>query len=112
MAWTLCTSSAPMTTPRALSGRANSVITGFAVVDARTGKSESRSVETRVWVKELSDDDIGSYVETGEPLDKAGAYAIQGRGGKLIERIEGDYLNVVGLPLEELVKVLKLFGVS
>jgi septum formation protein len=71
---------------RSLSGRAHSVITGFTVVDARTGKTESHSVETRVWVKNLSEGDIEAYVGTGEPLDKAGAYAIQGRGGKLIEK--------------------------
>jgi septum formation protein len=96
---------------RSLSGRAHSVITGFTVVDSRTGKTESRSVETRVWVKDLSEVDIGAYVKTGEPLDKAGAYAIQGKGGELIEKIDGDYLNVVGLPLDELMEALKHFKV-
>jgi septum formation protein len=96
---------------RALSGKAHSVITGFAVVDAGSGKTAARSVETRVWFKELAEDAIADYIKTGEPLDKAGAYAIQGGGEKLIEKIEGDYLNVVGLPLEELVEVLKLFRV-
>jgi septum formation protein len=62
-------------------------------------------------VKNLSEGDIEAYVGTGEPLDKAGAYAIQGRGGKLIEKIEGDYRNVVGLPLDELMEALKHFEV-
>jgi len=95
---------------RAMSGKEHSVITGFTVLDSESKREVSRWVETRVRFREISDDEITSYVETGEPLDKAGAYGIQQRGAALVERVEGDYLNVVGLPLEELKKVLAGFG--
>jgi septum formation protein len=94
-----------------LSGKAHSVITGFTIIDTSTGRQVSRSVETKVWFKRLIKKEIASYVRTGEPLDKAGAYAIQGLGALLVERIEGDYFNVVGLPLGPLVESLKKFGV-
>jgi len=94
-----------------LSGKAHSVITGFTIMDTASGKILSRSVETKVWFKKLSPREIVSYVGTGEPLDKAGAYAIQGLGSLIVERIEGDYFNVIGLPLSSLVEALKKFGV-
>ena len=89
-----------------LSGKTHKVITGCAVL----GKGEpiSFSKVTEVEFYELSDDEILEYVETGEPLDKAGAYGIQGKGGVLIKQIKGDYFNVVGLPVAELKR--KLFG--
>ena len=96
----------------ALSGRPHGVITGFTVMDAKTRKTVSRSVETKVYIRNLTQAEIAAYVATGEPLDKAGAYAIQGRGAVLVERIEGDYPNVVGLPLAALAGVLKEFGVQ
>jgi septum formation protein len=95
-----------------LSGRSHSAITGLAVVDTATGRTISRSTETRVYMKRLTPEEIDAYVSTGEPLDKAGAYAIQGRGAVLIENIEGDYNNVVGLPLAVLAGALKDFGVA
>ena len=95
-----------------LSGRAHSVITGFTVLDTRTGKSVSRSVETTVYMKPISKSEIDAYIKTGEPLDKAGSYAIQGLGAALVERIEGDYSNVIGLPLSALAVTLKEFGVN
>jgi septum formation protein len=96
---------------RALSGRAHSVITGFTILDTKSGKMLSESVETMVWFKELSEKQIDDYVETGEPLDKAGAYAIQEKGAALVDRIEGDYQNVVGLPLKALRESLRQFGI-
>jgi septum formation protein len=96
----------------ALSGEAHTVITGFTVLETLTGKSVTNSVETTVYFKPLSASEIDAYVATGEPLDKAGAYAIQGKGALLVERIEGDYFNVVGLPLCALSEVLKEFGVK
>ena len=89
-----------------LSGKTHKVITGCAIL----GKGEpiSFSKVTEVEFYELSDEEILEYVETGEPMDKAGAYGIQGKGGVLIKQIKGDYFNVVGLPVAELKR--KLFG--
>lgn len=97
---------------RALTGRNNSVVTGFTVLDTAGGKAVTRSVETTVWMKKLTAGEINAYVRTGEPLDKAGAYGIQGLGAVIVERIEGDYFNVVGLPLAALAEALKEFGVE
>jgi septum formation protein len=96
---------------RALNGQAHSVVTGFTILDTETGKGLSRSVETKVHMRKLTLKEIDSYVRSKEPLDKAGGYAIQGLGAVLIERIEGDYCNVVGLPLSALAQSLKEFGV-
>lgn len=82
-----------------LSGRWHSVYTGVTMIDTRSGKIISRSDVTRVHFIALTAEDIDAYVATGEPLDKAGAYGIQGRGGMLIDRIEGSYSGVVGLPM-------------
>jgi len=94
-----------------LNGRAHSVITGFTIIDTSTRKKVSRSVETRVYFRKLAVKEIESYIKTGEPLDKAGAYAIQGTGALLVKKIEGDYFNVMGLPLSSLTEALKKFGV-
>ena len=82
---------------RLLSGRTHHVITGVAVVTAT--RTEVAAEVTAVRVLTLSDVDIAAYIATGEPMDKAGAYAIQGQAARWIPRIEGDYFNVVGLPL-------------
>jgi septum formation protein len=82
---------------RLLSGRTHRVITGVAVVTA--ARTEVAAEVTAVRFLTLSDEEIAEYVATGEPMDKAGAYAIQGRAAKWIPRIEGDYFNVVGLPI-------------
>jgi len=95
-----------------LSGRCHSVITGFTVIDSATGRTVSRVVETRVYFRKLGRSQIARYVKTGEPLGKAGAYAIQGLGALLVERIEGDYYNVMGMPLCALAAVLRRFGVT
>jgi septum formation protein len=84
---------------RRLRGRAHEVITGVAVVHARERREASSAVVTRVTMRECSDRDIDRYVATGEPLDKAGAYAVQERGAALVARVDGCYTNVVGLPL-------------
>jgi septum formation protein len=94
-----------------LDGATHSVITGFTILDTDTGKKISRSVETKVTFKNLTEKEIDAYVKTKEPLDKAGAYAIQGLGSILVKRIEGDYFNVIGLPLCPLVECLAEFGV-
>jgi len=97
---------------RALNGQAHSVISGFTILDAETGQVVSRSVETRVHMRKLTLREIDGYVRSKEPLDKAGGYAIQGRGAVLVERIEGDYFNVVGLPLSALADALREFGIK
>lgn len=96
---------------RRLRGREHEVITGVAVVDARTGRSEATAVVSRVRMAEYGDAEIEAYLATEEPLDKAGAYAIQGRGGALVAGLDGSFSNVVGLPLEETARVLAAFGV-
>jgi len=101
---------------RSLSGDYHSVVTGLSIFyKGKFGYCESRMCEmTRVKMTSLDDAVINSYVESGEPLDKAGAYGIQGLGGTLIESIDGDYYNVVGFPLHrftvEIVKILRELG--
>ena len=90
-----------------LSGKSHEVITGVTVIDTKTAKSESFYESTKVYFKKLTEDEILAYTETTEPYDKAGSYAIQGKGALLIEKIEGDYFNVVGLPVCRLSCVLK-----
>jgi len=93
-----------------ISGRTHTVISGLRVVhvqDAKTLKDKAFKVETQVTIKNLSREEIVAYVATGEPMDKAGSYAAQGIGAYMIERIDGSYSNVVGLPLTELVQCLR-----
>ncbi|HBH61304.1 MAG TPA: septum formation inhibitor Maf [Nitrospiraceae bacterium] len=97
---------------RMLNGRSHSVITGFTIIDTGTGRKLSRSIETKVYFKRLSSEEIHAYIRSKEPLDKAGAYAIQGLGAVFIEKIEGDFFNVVGLPLCALTDALRQFGVN
>lgn len=96
---------------KVLRGKSHLVITGFSIIDTLNNKTVSRSAETRVYIKNLAPSEIDSYVRSKEPLDKAGAYAIQGLGAAIVEKIEGDYFNVVGLPLSILVEALKEFGI-
>ena len=93
-----------------LSGRTHSVWSGVAVVSQ--GQCLVDAVETRVTLAKLTAEQIRRYVATGEPLDKAGAYAVQGRGALFVERLEGCYFNVVGLPLRALSRLLSRLGVE
>ncbi len=95
---------------RRLSGRRHEVITGLAVISA--GRESTEHALTYVKFRELSEAEIDWYVSTGEPMDKAGAYGIQGLGGLLIEGLEGDYFNVVGLPVAKLALMLKGAGLD
>lgn len=97
---------------RKLSGKEHQVLSGLSIIDANSGKSLSGYECTRVKMKELSDKEIEAYVSSGEPVDKAGAYAIQGLGSLFVEGIQGDYFNIVGLPLFKLGKMLECFGVK
>jgi septum formation protein len=88
---------------RKLSGRSHRVLSGMAMVGGGADSVErvrSGVSSTRVFFRKLTESEIRGYVETGEPLDKAGAYGIQGKGGLLVTRIEGSFSNVVGFPLE------------
>ncbi|NMA63746.1 MAG: septum formation inhibitor Maf [Syntrophomonadaceae bacterium] len=95
-----------------LSDRKHQVITGVCVIDQESGRLLTASEITRVYFRALSMEEIAAYVSTGEPLDKAGSYGIQGLGALLVERIEGCYYNVVGLPLFRLHLMLKEVGIN
>nr|WP_277999041.1 Maf family protein [Moorella sulfitireducens] len=95
-----------------LSGRTHTVYTGVAVVRAPGGEERFTHAGTEVTFRHLTPAVISAYVATGEPLDKAGAYGIQGRGALLVESINGDYFNVVGLPLVKVAELLEEFGVD
>jgi len=107
----------PHTNPQAkkmlmqISGKSLSVITGFTIIDTGSGKTISKAIETKVFIKKLTDKEINNYVKSKEPLDKAGAFAIQGLGAMIVRKIEGDYFNIMGLPLFDLVQTLKKFGI-
>ena len=90
-----------------LSGREHHVCTGIAVVDNKSGAVVCDFERTVVYFKPLSDAEIDKYIKTGEPMDKAGAYGIQGIGSVFVEGIRGDYFNVVGFPMCALSKLLK-----
>jgi septum formation protein len=97
---------------KALSGKAHSVITAFTILDTDNGKKVSASVETKVFFKKLGKDEIEAYISSGEPFGKAGAYGIQGLGAVMVKKIEGDFFNVMGLPLNALAESLKKFEVK
>lgn len=92
---------------KSLSGKEHSVFTGVTIIKGK--RTKTFSVETRVKFFSLTDAQIESYIDTGEPFDKAGAYGIQGKGSLLVERISGDYFNVVGLPVGKLARALAEF---
>ena len=90
-----------------LSGRSHFVCTGMAIMDLKDRSIILDHEVTKVTMKKNSRKEILSYIKTGEPMDKAGAYAIQGKGKKFIEKIDGDYYNVVGLPIRRFLELLK-----
>ena len=94
----------------ALSGRTHRVCTGLTV--RRGDRADTRCESTLVRFRQLEPEQIRSYIATGEPMDKAGSYGIQGRGALLVESIQGDYFNVMGLPLQRLSRMLETFGLD
>ena len=92
---------------RSYRGTFHYVVTGITLIDVDSGDEEVLSDITRVWCKDYTDEDIENYISMAEPYDKAGAYAIQGYFGRYIDRIEGDYENVVGLPYYRIEKILE-----
>ncbi len=95
-----------------ISGKIVEVITGITIINCKRRKEYQTHEVTRVFMKDLDQQTIKDYVETGEPLDKAGAFGIQGKGAALIDRIEGDYNNVVGLPMYALARLLEKVGIN
>ena len=95
---------------RLLSGVSHEVVSGLAVVQGR--RTETAAVTTVLHFRPLSDAEIRAYIATGEPMDKAGAYGIQGKAAMFADRIDGDYYNVMGLPVCELTQILRRFGVT
>ena len=93
-----------------LAGRRHAVHTAFCAIDGPSGRRIERAATTQVWFAALDRDTIESYVASGDPFDKAGAYGIQGRGSALVERIEGDFYTVMGFPLGEFVRSLPELG--
>lgn len=90
-----------------LSGKKHEVYTGVTLLDTAAGRRESFFERTEVVMYPIREEEIRSYIATGEPMDKAGAYGIQGIGAKFIQKIEGDYCNVVGLPLSRIYQEIK-----
>lgn len=95
-----------------LSGKCHEVITGVCLLEVGSGNIQLATEVTRVFFRDITAEEIRNYIATGEPMDKAGAYGIQGRGALFVERIEGCYYNVVGLPLTRLYLMLKKQGVD
>ena len=94
-----------------LSGRVHDVHTGYCIIDSKSGERRSGVVTTKVTFRALSEEEIRSYVATGEPLNAGGAYTIQGAAASFVSRIEGDFYSVVGLPLATIMEELAKFGV-
>ncbi|HNY64878.1 MAG TPA: Maf family protein [Deltaproteobacteria bacterium] len=95
---------------RQLQGAMHEVYTSYTI--AREGLSTTRVIRTRVYFRDMTEDEIAWYVSTGEPMDKAGSYALQGIGAIFVDRIEGSYTNVIGLPLSHLYHDLKEYGIT
>lgn len=95
---------------KALSGRTHEVFTGVCIRDAASGRSETRVDRTGVIFREVSDEEIHAYIATKEPMDKAGAYAIQGGAGAFVEGLDGSFENVMGFPVDVVREMLGHFG--
>lgn len=99
-------------TLKLLQGSFHEVYSGIACIDLKQGRMRLAHRQTRVWLKPLDDAQIQAYINSGEPMDKAGAYGIQGLGAVFVDRIEGCYFNVVGLSLSLLSEMLRDFGIE
>jgi septum formation protein len=96
---------------KALKGKWHKVFTGYCVLNISKDIAYRDVVETKVFVRDLTDEEIMRYIKTSEPLDKAGSYALQGKGGYMVKEIKGSYANVVGLPICEVTEALLSLGV-
>ena len=90
-----------------LSGREHEVFTGVCLLNAATGTELQRTVRTGVLFRRLSSQEINDYVDSGDPMDKAGAYGIQGAAGAFVERLDGSYENVMGFPVDDVREMLE-----
>ena len=97
---------------RTISGDFHYVLTGFTIIDSENNKEITDFSSSKIFFRELSDEEIEEYVASGEPMDKAGAYAIQGLGGKFIPKYEGPYTGIIGLPLEKVKSYFLEFGIK
>lgn len=97
---------------RELSGKRHEIMTAFTILDTLSGKIITKCVKSEVHFRKISPREINAYVKTGEPLDRAGGYAVQGLASIFINKIVGDYFGIVGLPLRPLMEELKKFGIS
>lgn len=97
---------------RRLSGQRVDLLTGYTIIDAASERRLSGTDTTTVYIKKLTPGEITNYIASGEPLDKAGAFAIQGLGAVIIRRIEGDFMGALGLPLYAISRKLKKFGIK
>lgn len=95
---------------KALSGREHEVFSGVCLLDAESGREICRVARTGVRFRALGDDEIDAYIATGEPMDKAGAYAIQGGAGTFVESLDGSFENVMGFPVDDVREMLRSFG--
>lgn len=95
-----------------LAGNCHKVFTGVAIYNPKDGKQLVDYAISSVYIRQLADKEISAYVKTGEPLDKAGSYALQGSGSAFVEKIDGCFTNVIGLPMPLTVKLLRQAGVS
>ncbi len=95
----------------ALRGKWHKVLTGFCILNVSRETSYKDVVETKVFIKDLTDEEIKRYIKTSEPFDKAGSYAVQGKGGFMVKEIKGSYSNVVGLPICEITEILLTLGI-
>lgn len=97
---------------KSFSGNQQFVLTGVVVMDAASGKKFVSATKTKLYFKKLSNEAISSYVDSGEPFDKAGGYNLQGLGFNLIEKVEGSFTNCVGMPLEVVFNALERLGIA
>lgn len=97
---------------RNMSGKSHTFFSGLTVIDTRLNKEETVVDKTQVHFRKLTNMEIDDYITSGEPLSCAGSYAIQGKGAVLVQKIEGEYSNIMGLPLSELATILQKFGIS
>jgi septum formation protein len=93
-------------------GRRHTVLTGIALVDAASGAARTRCVASEVLMRAASEAEVRAYIAGGEPLDKAGGYALQGEGRKFVERVIGSETNVIGLPMDETLALLREAGMT